>query len=95
MNEERTGKGLRQVKNVVYCFDVLQYIINVVYWFFYDWQYMINVVYCFGVLQYMINDIKGVIRSRKSEDKQQNSQMKKEKRANIDLQSIHMKLTIE
>jgi hypothetical protein len=48
------------------------------------------------VYQDNVEDAKGVIRSRKSKkDIQQNSQKKKDKRANNDLQSIHIKLQIE
>jgi hypothetical protein len=40
-----------------------------------------------------VEDTKGVIRIRKSKDRQHNGQ--KEKRTNNDLQSIHIKLKIE
>jgi hypothetical protein len=40
-------------------------------------------------------DIKGVIRIRKSKDRQNNGQRKKDKRTNNDLQNIHIKLKIE
>jgi hypothetical protein len=39
--------------------------------------------------------IKGVIRIRKSKDRQHNGQKKKYKRTNNDLQNIHIKLKIE
>ena len=39
-------------------------------------------------------DTKGVIRIRKSKDRQYYDQMKKDKRTNIDLQTIHIKLKI-
>jgi hypothetical protein len=40
-------------------------------------------------------DTKGVIRIRKSKNRQHNGQMKKNKRTNKDLQNIHIKLKIE
>jgi len=40
-------------------------------------------------------DTKGVLRIRKSKDKKHNSQTKKDKRTNNDLQNIHIKLKIE
>jgi len=40
-------------------------------------------------------DTKGVIRIRKSKDRQYNVQKKKYKRTNNDLQNIHIKLKIE
>ena len=40
-------------------------------------------------------DIKGVIRIRKSKDRQNNGQRKKDKRTNNDLQNIHIKLKVE
>ena len=43
----------------------------------------------------LFEDSKGVIRSRKSEDRQCNGQKKKDKRTNNDLQNIHIKLKVE
>jgi len=40
-------------------------------------------------------DIKGVIRIRKSKDRQHNGQMKKYKRTKNDLQNMHIKVKIE
>jgi len=40
-------------------------------------------------------DTKGVIRIRKSKDRQYNGQKKKNKRTNNDLQNIHVKLKTE
>ena len=40
-------------------------------------------------------DTKGVIRIRKSKNRQYNGQKKKHKRTNNDLQNIHIKLKIE
>ena len=40
-------------------------------------------------------DTKGIIRIRKSKDRQHNGQKKKYKRTNNDLQSIHIKVNIE
>jgi len=40
-------------------------------------------------------DTKGVIRIRKSKDRQHNGQKKKDKRTNNDIQNIHIKLKIE
>ena len=42
-----------------------------------------------------IEDTKGVIKIRKSKDRQRNGQKKKDKRTNNDLQNIHIKLKIE
>jgi hypothetical protein len=42
-----------------------------------------------------IEDTKGVIKIRKSKDRQHNVQKKKDKRTNNDLQNIHIKLKIE
>ena len=42
-----------------------------------------------------LEDIKGVIRIRKSKDRQHNVQKKKYKRKNNDPQDIHIKLKIE
>ena len=42
-----------------------------------------------------VEDTKGVIRIRKSKDRQHNGQKKKNKRSNNDLQNIHIKLKIK
>ena len=45
--------------------------------------------------KYELKDTKGVIRIRKSKNRQHNGQAKKDKRTNSDLQNIHIKLKIE
>jgi len=45
--------------------------------------------------KYEFEDTKEVIRIRKSKDVQPNGQKKKDKRINNDLQTLHIKLTIE
>jgi hypothetical protein len=42
-----------------------------------------------------IEDATGIIRIRKSKDRQHNGLKKKDKRTNNDLQNIHIKLKIE
>ena len=49
----------------------------------------------YGKPEEEFQDTKGVIRIRKSKDRQHNGQKKKYKRTNNDLQSIHIKLKIE
>jgi len=46
-------------------------------------------------MQEEFEDTKGVIRIRKSKNRQHNGQKKKYKRTNNDLQNIHIKLKIE
>ena len=46
-------------------------------------------------MQEEFEDTKGVIRIRKSKDRQHNDQKKKDKRTNNDLQNTHIKLKIE
>ena len=49
----------------------------------------------FPILQEVFEDIKGVIRIRKSKNRQHNDQNKKYKKTNNDLQNKHIKLKIE
>ena len=46
-------------------------------------------------MQEEFEDTKGVIRIRKSKDRQHNDQKKKDKRTSNDLQNTHIKLEIE
>jgi hypothetical protein len=50
---------------------------------------------CLNLFREEFEDTKGVIRIRKSKNRQHNGQMKKNKRTNKDLQNIHIKLKIE
>jgi len=60
--------------------------------FFYGWRLLLLKF----LYEEEFEDTKGVVRIHKSKkDRQHNVQMKKYKRTNNDLQSIHIKLTIE
>ena len=48
-----------------------------------------------GFMKEEFEDTKGVIRIRKSKNRQHNGQEKKDKRSNNDLQNIHIKIMIE
>ena len=48
-----------------------------------------------GVMQEEFEDTEGVIRIRKSKNRQHNGQKKRDKDTNNDLQNIHIKLKIE
>ena len=59
-------------------------------------KFTMRILKSFLLLQEEFEDIKGVVRIRISKNnRQHNGQMKTYKRANNDLQSIHIKLKIE
>ena len=63
-----------------------------------DRNYEVHVLILYCLILYSVRrveDTKGVIRIRKSKDRQHNCQKKKDKMTNNDLQNIHKKIKIE